>query len=467
MSKQPPGVPSRGTESLLQDAAQRAGRYLQSLQDRPVAPSTGAVERLSRLNEALPETATDPSTVLAMLDDLVSPATMAMAGPRFFGFVIGGALPATVAANWLAGAWDQNAALGKITPGVARIEEVALEWLKDVLGLPASSEGSFVTGATMANFTALAAARHRVLATAGWNVEAEGLFGAPPITVIVGDEAHPTLFKSLGLLGLGRSRVVRVPTDAQGRMRAERLPVISGPTIVCLQAGNINSGAFDPFDDICPSARDAGAWVHVDGAFGLWAKAVPRLAPLASGLELADSWATDAHKWLNVPYDSGLAFVREPGTLPAAMAITAEYLPTHEDERSPSDFTPELSRRARGVEVWAALRSLGRSGLAGMLERNCRQARRFAERLAAAGHEVLNEVVLNQVVVSFGTPERTRRVIDAVQKDGTCWAGITTWRGRAAMRISVCCWATTDEDVERSLDAIERCARSADEARGD
>jgi glutamate/tyrosine decarboxylase-like PLP-dependent enzyme len=394
-----------------------------------------------------------------MLDELVSPATMALAGPRFFGFVIGGALPATLAANWLAGAWDQNAALGKVTPGVARLEEVALGWLKDVLGLPTSTQGSFVTGATMANFTALAAARHKLLADAGWNVEAEGLFGAPPITVIVGDEAHPTLFKSLGLLGLGRSRVVRVPTDAQGRMRADRLPAIAGPTIVCLQAGNINSGAFDPFGVICPAVRAAGAWVHVDGAFGLWAKASPRLAPLAQGMELADSWATDAHKWLNVPYDSGLAFVREPGMLPASMAITAEYLPTHEDERSPSDFTPELSRRARGVEVWAALRTLGRRGLAELFERNSRQARVFAERLAAAGHEVLNEVVLNQVVVSFGTPDRTRRVIDAIQRDGTCWAGITTWRGRTAMRISVCSWATTDADVERSIDALVRNAR--------
>lgn len=444
---------------LLEDAARRAAAYLESLDERAVAPSADAVACLVALDEPLPDGPTDASTVLAMLDETVSPATMAMAGPRFFGFVIGGALPASLAANWLAGAWDQNAALGKITPGVARLEEVALGWLRDVLGLPGSTQGAFVTGATMANFTALAAARHKVLADAGWNVEADGLFGAPPITLVVGDEAHPTLFKSLGLLGLGRNRVVRVPTDGQGRMRVDRLPTFAGPTIVCLQAGNINSGAFDPFAEICPAARDAGAWVHVDGAFGLWAKASPRLAPLARGMELADSWATDAHKWLNVPYDSGLAFVREPGLLPASMAITAEYLPTHETERSPSDYTPELSRRARGVEVWAAMRSLGRRGLAELFERNCRQARRFADRLAAAGFEVLNEVVLNQVVVSFGTPERTRRVIEAVQGDGTCWAGATTWRGRAGMRISVCSWATTDADVERSADAMIRAAR--------
>jgi len=461
MSDEPQGAGRAQELPLLEDAARRAGRYLESLAERSVAPTSASVEGLAALDEPMPEGPTDPAQVLALLDATVSPATMAMAGPRFFGFVIGGALPATLAANWLAGAWDQNAALGKITPGVTRLEEVALGWLKDVLGLPPSTQGAFVTGATMANFTALAAARHRVLADAGWNVEAEGLFGAPPITVVVGDEAHPTLFKSLGLLGLGRSRVVRVPTDAQGRMRADRLPPIAGPTIVCLQAGNINSGAFDPFGEICPAAREAGAWVHVDGAFGLWAKASPRLAPLATSMELADSWATDAHKWLNVPYDSGLAFVREPGMLPAAMAITAEYLPTHEVERSPSDYTPELSRRARGVEVWAALRSLGRSGLAGMLDRNCRQARRFAGRLAGAGFEVLNEVVLNQVVVSFGTPEQTRRAIEAIQADGTCWAGATSWRGRAGMRISVCSWATTDADVERSADAMIRAARRA------
>jgi glutamate/tyrosine decarboxylase-like PLP-dependent enzyme len=278
------------------------------------------------------------------------------------------------------------------------------------------------------------------------------------VTVIVGEEAHPTLLKALGLLGLGRRRVVRLPVDRQGRVRAEALPSLQGPTIVCLQAGNINTGAFDPFDEICDAARAAGAWVHVDGAFGLWAQASPRLAVLSRGVDKADSWATDAHKWLNVPYDCGLAFVREPGVLPAAMAITAEYLPSPGAERSPSDFTPELSRRARGVEVWAALRSLGRSGLAEMFERNCRQARRFAEGLASAGFEILNDVVLNQVLVSFGTPETTRQVISAVQADGTCWCGGTVWQGRTAMRISVCSWATTDEDVERSLAAMLRAA---------
>lgn len=444
--------------SLLQDAARRAARYLDGLGSRPVAPRPEALARLAALDTPMPAGPVDPAAVLAQLDELVGPATMAMAGPRFFGFVIGGALPVTVAANWLATAWDQNAALATVTPGVAQVEAVALRWLVDLFGLPDSTEGAFVTGATMANFTALAAARHQVLTRAGWPVEAEGLFGAPPITVIVGEEAHPTLLKSLGLLGLGRRRLVRVPVDGQGRMRADRLPRIGGPTILCLQAGNLNTGAFDPLAELCAPARAAGAWVHVDGAFGLWARASAQLAPLATGLELADSWATDAHKWLNVPYDSGIAFVREPGVLPAAMAISAEYLPAGDGARNPADFTPELSRRARGVDVWAALASLGTSGIAEMLERNCRGARRFAAGLAAAGHEILNDVVLNQVLVSFGTPEVTERVIAAVQADGTCWCGRTEWQGRTALRISVCSWATTDADVELSLEALLRSA---------
>jgi len=449
------------TASLLFDAARRSADYLGALGRRAVRPSPAAVTDLARLETPLPEAPTDPAIVLSELDTLVAPATMATAGPRFFGFVIGGTLPAALAANWLAAAWDQNAAMASVTPGVARVEAIALGWLVDVLGLPATTEGAFVTGATMANFTALAAARHAVLARAGWDVGADGLIGAPPVTVLTGEEAHPTLLKSLALLGFGRRHIVRLPVDSQGRVRAEALPRLSGPTIVCLQAGNINTGAFDPFAAICEPAREAGAWVHVDGAFGLWAQASTQLARLARGVELADSWATDAHKWLNVPYDSGLAFVREPGALPAAMAITAEYLPTAGAARNPSDYTPELSRRARGVEVWAALRSLGRSGLAEMLERNCRQARRFAARLADAGYEILNDVVLNQVLVSFGAPQATQRVIAAVQDDGTCWCGGTVWQGRTAMRISVCSWATTDADVELSVEAILRAARQA------
>lgn len=454
---QPTG-PANLTDELLGDAWRRSCQYLASLAERVVAPLPEAVAALRGLDEPLPDEPSDPAEVLALLDERVSPATMAMAGPRFFGFVIGGSLPVTLAANWLAAAWDQNAGLYNSTPGVSRLEQVALRWLVELFDFPSGTGSGFVTGATVANFTALAAARHVVLERAGWNVETDGLFGAPVITVITGDEVHPTLLKSLGMLGLGRSRIKRVSVDEQGRMRVDALPVIEGPTIVCLQAGNVNTGAFDFFEPLIERAHAAGAWVHVDGAFGLWAKAAPSLRHLVNGVEKADSWATDAHKWLNVPYDSGLAFVSHPHALPAAMAITADYLPTDTPERNPSDFTPELSRRARGIEVWAALRSLGRAGLAEMFERNCRQARRFATGLAEGGCEILNDVVLNQVLVSFGTPERTRQVIAAIQGDGTCWCGGTVWQGKTAMRISVCNWSTTDEDVERSLTAMLRLA---------
>ncbi|MEP6992069.1 MAG: aminotransferase class V-fold PLP-dependent enzyme [bacterium] len=445
---------------LLRDAAARSIAYLDSLPNRRVSPDPAAVAQLSALHVPLPREPTDPLRVLQQLDDLGSPSTMAMAGPRFFGFVIGGALPATAAASSLATAWDQNTGLYNSTPGTATFEQVGLGWLVDVLGLPEGVAGSFVTGTTVAHITALAAARHAVLDAVGWNVEADGLFGAPPITVITGAEAHPTLYKALGVVGLGRTRVVKVPVDSQGRMQLSAMPKIAGPTIVCVQAGNVNTGAFDPVGDICDIAHEAGAFVHVDGAFGLWARASTDRAYLARGIEKGDSWATDAHKWLNVPYDSGVAFVRDGAALRAAMAVTAEYLPTNSTQRNPSDYTPELSRRARGVEVWAALLALGRDGVDEMVTRHCRQARRFAEGLAAAGFRVLNEVVLNQVLVSFGDAERTARVIAAIQAEGTCWAGITVWQGQTAMRISVISWATQDEDVERSLEAIIGVARS-------
>lgn len=443
---------------LLESAAQRAISYLEGLDARSVAAPPQAVADLAQLEEPLPDGPTPPEQVLAMLDTVCSPATTAMAGRRFFGFVIGGALPATLAANWLASAWDQNAALYNAAPAAARIEQVALGWLLELLSLPPSAAGAFVTGGTMANFSALAAARHAVLKRAGWNVEADGLIGAPGINVIVGAEAHPTLFKSLGLLGLGRSRVTRVPVDGQGRMRADALPRLIGPAIVCVQAGNVNTGAFDPIAAICHRVRGTGAWVHVDGAVGLWAAAAPSRTHLTTGLADADSWATDAHKWLNVPYDSGLAFVKDAAALRSAMAITAEYLPSDSPYRNPADFTPELSRRARGVEVWAALRSLGRRGLVDLIERDCRHATRFAEGLRAADLEVLNEVVLNQVLVAFGDAETTTRIVAEIQADGTCWCGSTVWQGRSAMRISVSSWATTDADVEKSLAAIIRIA---------
>jgi glutamate/tyrosine decarboxylase-like PLP-dependent enzyme len=392
-----------------------------------------------------------------LLDEMGSPATVATAGGRYFGFVNGSSLPVTLAANWLAGAWDQNAAFVAMSPLAAALEEISLRWLLELLGLPAECGGAFVTGATMANFTALAAARHALLEQVGWDVEAQGLFGAPPITVIVGQEAHASLLKALGLLGLGRQRVVTVPVDGQGRMRVDAFPRLSGPSIVCIQAGNVNTGAFDPARELCALAHEGGAWVHVDGAFGLWAAAAPALAHLAAGFADADSWATDAHKWLNVPYDSGLAFVRNPAHLRAAMALNAAYL-IQGETREPSQYTPEASRRARGIEVWAALRTLGRAGVADLVERTCRHAARFAEGLRAAGYRILNEVVINQVLVSFGDDDLTRRVMAQLQADGTCWCGGTVWQGQAAMRISVSSWATTEADVERSLAAMLRIA---------
>jgi glutamate/tyrosine decarboxylase-like PLP-dependent enzyme len=446
------------TRTLLRDAADRAATYLEGIDSRGVAPTPDAIRALAGFDRNLPEHPLDPAAILRELDETGSPGTSTSAGGRYFGFVIGATLPTALAANMLATAWDQNAGLVIISPTTAKLESVALRWLLDALHLPATSAAGFVTGATMANFTCLAAARHALLKRAGWNVEEQGLFGAPPLNVIVGDEVHVTLLKSLALLGLGRARVTRVPTDVQGRMRPELLPPLNDRTILCLQAGNVNTGAVDPMAVLISRARAAGAWVHVDGAFGLWAAAAPARAALVAGVADADSWALDAHKWLNVPYDSGLAFVRNGAALQAAMAITADYLPTDSAFRNPSDFTPELSRRARGVEVWAALLSLGLDGLDEMIARCCRLARRFAAVLSSAGIDILNEVVLNQVLVSFGPPEMTRRVIDAVQADGTCWAGVTVWQGRTAMRISVSSWATTIHDVERSAAAIIRIA---------
>jgi glutamate/tyrosine decarboxylase-like PLP-dependent enzyme len=443
---------------LLDQASRYAHEYLRGVADRPVAPSPEAVAALARFARPLPAEPSAPAEVLAELHAGGSPATVATVGGRYFGFVIGGALPIAVAANWLAAAWDQNGSLVATSPVAAALEEVAAGWLRELLGLPGATATAFVTGGTMANFCGLAAARRAVLGRAGWDADADGLFGAPPITVVVSDEVHITVLKALALLGLGKRRVVRVPTDGQGRMRADALPRTDGPTIVCVQAGNVNTGAFDPAAAICAEARARDAWVHVDGAFGLWALAAPARAPLGDGLALADSWAVDAHKWLNVPYDSGIALVRDGDALRGAMAAVSAYTPGG-SEREPCHFTPEFSRRARGVEVWAALRQLGRAGVAELIERCCRHATAIAARLRAAGLEVLNEVVLNQVLVSFGPPERTRRIIAAVQQDGTCWCGGTVWQGRTAMRISVSGWATGDEDVARSADAIVRIAR--------
>jgi len=461
------------TERALETAAAHATQFLRGLPERAVAARAGAEELRTRLGGPLPEHPSDPAEVVAQLAKLADDGLVASAGPRYFGFVVGGSLPAALAADWLATAWDQNAGLFVLGPAAATVEDVAAGWLTELLGLPATATCGFVTGGLGANFGGLAAARNHVLARAGWDVERDGLVGAPPVEVVVGAERHVTIDVALRYLGLGSGRVRVVPADDQGRMEAAALPevlaALKGPTIVCAQAGNVNSGAFDPLPAMCVAGHDHGAWVHVDGAFGLWAGASPALRHLVAGVEQADSVATDAHKWLNVPYDSGLVFVAHPQAHLAAFAKVASYLtPAQGGERDPDGFVPEASRRARGFPVWAALRSLGRSGVAELVERCCGHARRFADALAAAdGVEVLNEVVLNQVLVRFPDPGgdhggRTREVIRRVQAGGTLWLGGTTWHGMAAMRISVSNWSTTDADVDRSVTAILQATEEVD-----
>ena len=440
---------------LLLQVAERAGHYLEALEHRPVFPDAQAVARIDTLDQPLPNEGVSPELVLKELEEVLSPATVACAGPRYFGFVTGGSLPSALAANWLATAWDQNAFSRVSSPVGAGIEPIAARWTLDALNLPSEAAVAFVTGATMANFTALAAARGAQLAKLGWDVEADGLMGAPKLDVVVGAEAHAVIYKALGFLGLGRANVRTVDVDDEGCIRPDAIGTLSEASVVCLQAGNVNSGAFDPMREICEGARQAGAWVHIDGAFGLWARAAPTLAHLADGAELAHSWATDGHKWLNVPYDSGLAIVSDVQALRRAVAVTAAYLPDA-DSLQPLDVTPESSRRARGIDVWAALRSLGREGLANLIERNCRQARRFAEVLKRSGIDILNDVCLNQVVAYVGDSDRTAAMLQAIEADGTFWCGPTTWRGASAIRVSVSSWATTDDDIEVSAQTFTR-----------
>jgi glutamate/tyrosine decarboxylase-like PLP-dependent enzyme len=445
---------------FLQLAAEKARKYVREIAERRVAPADKDVADLAKFHEAFPEAPSAPAKVLEMLDDIGSPATVALTGGRYFGFVIGGTLPASLAANWLAGAWDQNVCLRVMSPVAAELEDVVLGWVREALGLPQSCEGGLVTCATTANFTALVAARQAILARAGWDIVEEGMFGAPPIDIVVGEEVHASILKALCLAGFGSKRLIRVPVDGQGRMRAERLPRLNERTILCIQAGNVNTGAFDPAAGLCRRAHEQGAWVHVDGAFGLWARLSPKYRHLTEGFEQADSWATDAHKWPNVNYDCGIVLVRDGMALRSAMTMTAAYLVAGA-RREPMYQTLEASRRARGVELWAALKSLGRSGLCELIERTCAHAQRFARGLRSAGFEVLNDVVINQVLVSFGAPEVTREVIRRIQEDGTCWCGGTVWQGKTAMRISVSSWATTEADVDRSLEAIVRLARES------
>lgn len=451
---------------VLEETAAHARDILAKLPERDVGWSASVEELRGRLGGPLPDDPqSDPDVIAALVKD-AEPGVVGTASPRYFGFVIGGVLPAALAADWLTSVWDQNAGLFVGGPSASVVEEIAGEWLKELLHIPLAASFGFVTGCQMAHFTALAAARHHVLAARGWDVEASGLYGAPRLRVVVGAERHVTVDRALRYLGMGTANLEIVPADDQGRLEVRALrEVLEGddvPTIVCVQAGNVNTGSFDAVGKICDLAHEVGAWVHVDGAFGLWAAAAPSRAHLVEGVERADSWATDGHKWLNVPYDSGIAFCAHPEAHRAAMGVTASYLVQAAEgaERDELNWTPEFSRRARGFAIYAALRSLGRNGVAEVVERCCANARRFAEQLGGApGVEVLNDVVLNQVLVRFGDDDaRTAAVVKAVQEDGTCWLSGSSWQGRGVMRISVSNWATTAGDVDMSVEAILRCA---------
>ena len=436
--------------------------YLDDLPERSISPAADLAQLRASLGGPLPDGPQDAARVVAELAAAAGPGVLASGSGRFFGFVVGGATPAALAADWLASVWDQNAGLYVLGPAAAVVEEIAGAWVADLLGLPPHASVGFVTGAQMANFTALAAGLHAVLARSGWDLGTAGLWGAPRVRVLAGEQRHGTVDRALRFLGAGTGVVEPVPADDQGRMRVDALEAAldDRPTIVCAQVGNVNTGAVDPVGEISDVAHRHGAWVHVDGAFGMWAAASPRLRPLVAGVERADSWATDAHKWLNVPYDCGLVFCTDPAAHRAAMGARAGYL-VHgaAGERDALDHNPEHSRRARGFAVYAALRALGRSGVADLVERSCALARRFAAQLGAAPDvEVLNDVVLNQVLVRFRDCDAvTRDVIDRVQHDGTCWCSGSVWQGRAVMRISVSNWSTDEADVDRSVAAILRC----------
>jgi glutamate/tyrosine decarboxylase-like PLP-dependent enzyme len=444
---------------LLEEAARVSINYLDVLESRRVSPSQSELNELEKLNIKLQEDPVEPEIVLKLLNEVGSKTTVANAGGRYFGFIIGGSHPVSLAANWLAGAWDQNGGLIVTSPMNAKIEEITTNWLKEILPVAKDSVAGFVTGDTVANFCGLAAARHSILNKQGWNVEANGLFDAPPIKVVIGEQAHGSLLKTLSLVGFGSERVTKVPVDDQGRMLVDKLPEdIDEKTIVCIQSGSVNTGSFDPANKIIPASKKKGAWVHVDAAFGLWAGASPNKSYLTEGVELADSWATDAHKWLNVPYDSGIVFVRNPNDLRSAMSMEAAYL-DQSGNRIPYHYTPELSKKARALDIWATLFSLGKKGIADLIDRTCSHAEKFADGLSKAGYKILNDVVVNQVLVSFGNSEATDKIISEIQKDGTCWVGGTKWNSESAMRISVSSWATTDEDVEKSLEAMIRIAK--------
>jgi glutamate/tyrosine decarboxylase-like PLP-dependent enzyme len=450
-------------EALLDRARTHAAEFLRGIEERHVGARVTRDELMAAFRTPLSQSGEDAISVVDALAAHADRGAIATVGPRYFGFVIGGTLPVALATDWLISTWDQNPGVYATSPLTSVLEDVAREWLLDLFDLPRTAGVGFVTGCQMANFTCLAAARHGVLRRAGWDVEQDCLYGAPHINLIASAESHVTIDVALRYLGFGTRAILRVETDEQGRMRPERLrrllENVSGPTIVCAQAGNVNTGGFDPLREIADVAHEHGAWLHVDGAFGLWARTSPKLTALADGVELADSWATDAHKWLNVPYDCGVAIVRDAETHRAAMTSTAAYLvQTSGVERDAVDWVPEFSRRGRGITVYSALRHLGRDGVASLIERNCAQAKQIADLLRETeGIVILNDVQLNQVLVRFGDDdEATRAVVAGVQQDGTCWLSGTTWQDRAAMRISVSNWSTTAKDMEISAEAIRR-----------
>src|SRR5262245_39887861 len=455
-----------GRNAGLRAAAEHAEAFLATLDQRPVAARADAAAVRSVLGGPLPELGEDPATVIDALATGAEPGLVTTAGPRHFGFVIGGALPAALAADWLVSAWDQNAAFHALSPAAAAIEEIASAWTLELLGLPDTASVGFVTGGQGANTTCLAAARYAVLADAGWDVERDGLIGAPPVRILCGEQAHATIYTALRLLGLGEQTAIRLPADEQGRMHpdalAKALAANDGPTIVCAQAGNVATGAFDAFGPIADACAGHGAWLHVDGAFGLWAAAAPATRHLTADCERANSWAVDAHKWLNVPYDGAMAIVADTDAHIAAMSLAGPYLVADPGQRDGTNYVPESSRRARAVPVYAAIRSLGRAGVAEIIERNCAQARRMAKQLTSIpGVEVLNDVVLNQVLVRLpGGDDANRATISAIQRDGTCWLGGTTWNGEHVLRVSISNWATADEDIDRSAAAIAAAVRA-------
>jgi len=443
-------------DKFLEIIYKKALKYISNINNREVFPKNEALKNLKLIDEPLPVYPTDPIDTIELLDKIGSPASVASTGGRYFGFVIGGVVPAALGASWLASTWDQNAGIWTASPVASKIEDVALKWLKEILKLPGKCEGALVTGTTMANYVALSAARNKLLKEYGWDIDEKGMYGAPQIKIIVGEEAHTTIFKAIKMLGLGNQNIITVPVDDQGAIRADLFPDIPEPSIICLQAGNVNTGAFDPISIICEYAEGKNTWVHVDGAFGLWASASPLFEKFIKGIEKADSWATDLHKWLNVPYDNGAVFVKNRLDLIAAMSLNAAYIPVS-DLRDPFLYTPELSRKARGFEAWAAIRSLGKSGISDIIERNCEYASIMAEKLKEKGIKILNKVNLNQILVQFDNNELTKKVIYDIQNDGVCWCGGTNWREKDAMRISVSSWKTTENDINMSIESIVKC----------